>query len=194
MNPYKEIKYMLNNIQVVTHYLGEPKIKNSSGYWYISPFRKEKTASFVVNYQRIHDFGDGKSYDIISFVAEYFKISSYNALKVLSKDFNINLFENNSEELIKLNKQKYQEEQLIKSKINEWFYNKYDSLCNQLNTIYKQIKKCKPYNLKLLNILKNRQFVLEYYTELFVNANERDKEILYMEAHNDNRRKGNDIA
>ena len=47
----------------------QPKKIRYQDYWYCSPFREEKTASFKVNRQRNiwFDFGEGKGGDIIDF-------------------------------------------------------------------------------------------------------------------------------
>ena len=49
MNKFKEIKTMLTNKEVVTRYLGTPIKTTSTGIWYKSPFRSERTASFCVS-------------------------------------------------------------------------------------------------------------------------------------------------
>lgn len=61
------------------------KIRNND-YWYLSPFRTEKSASFKVN-QRLNvwfDFGDGKGGDLIDFGTRYFKCSVNELLEKLS--------------------------------------------------------------------------------------------------------------
>ena len=89
MNKYQELKNILTNKEVVQRYLGLPEKQNSTGNWYKSPFRKEKTASFCVSDKGIHDFGSSEHFDIISFVQRYFNITSLQALELISKDFGI---------------------------------------------------------------------------------------------------------
>ena len=91
MNKFKEIKTMLTNKEVVTRYLGTPIKTTSTGIWYKSPFRSERTASFCVSNKGIHDFGDSTHYDIISFVEKYFNTSPNKALEILCYDFNISI-------------------------------------------------------------------------------------------------------
>ena len=81
MNKFKEIKTMLTNKEVVTRYLGTPIKTTSTGIWYKSPFRSERTASFCVSNKGIHDFGTGQHYDVISFVSALFEISYWEATK-----------------------------------------------------------------------------------------------------------------
>lgn len=64
-----------------------PKKIRSQDYWYCSPFREEKTASFKVNRTRNiwFDFGEGKGGDIIDFGVKYFRCSVNELLERLSE-------------------------------------------------------------------------------------------------------------
>ncbi|MEG0915634.1 MAG: CHC2 zinc finger domain-containing protein [Myroides sp.] len=57
--------------------------------WYLSPFRKEKTASFKVDARKniFYDFGEGFGGNAIDFIMRYFQCDISNALKLLSTDF-----------------------------------------------------------------------------------------------------------
>lgn len=86
---FKQVKMYLKPTEVVTYYLGEGTLKADS-YWYKSPFRKEKTASFCANNRKgIHDFGDNTHYDIISFVEKLFDIGPKQAVRRLITDFKL---------------------------------------------------------------------------------------------------------
>lgn len=86
---FKQVKMYLKPTEVVTYYLGKGTLKADS-YWYKSPFRKEKTASFCVNNRKgIHDFGDNTHYDIISFVVKLFEIENMEAVKKIISDFKL---------------------------------------------------------------------------------------------------------
>ncbi len=63
------------------------KIRNFD-YWYLSPLRKEKTASFKVNRKlnRWYDHGLGKGGNIIDFAIEYHNCTIADALKKLSNN------------------------------------------------------------------------------------------------------------
>lgn len=88
-NMFEQVKEYLKPTQVVKFYLGEGKYQNGS-YWYVSPFRTEKTASFCVNDKKgIHDFGDSKHYDIVSFVSELFGLRNTDSIKKLIHEFNL---------------------------------------------------------------------------------------------------------
>ena len=90
-NMFEEIKRYLKPTQVVKFYLGEGKYRNGS-YWYVSPFRNEKTASFCVNDKKgIHDFGDSRHYDIVSFSSRLFGLSNTDSIKKLIYEFNLPL-------------------------------------------------------------------------------------------------------
>lgn len=187
MNKYKEIKKILNNEEVIQRYLGYPEKHNSTGLWYKSPFRKEKTASFCVsNNKGIHDFGDNTHYDIISFVQKYFNTTPYQALEILCNDFNINYTNNEYEtkKMIKRLKQKREEDKQIKEKIDTWFNQEIQKVCDEIKinrrclAIYKESA-----NFEVLSILYDEQIKLGYYFELLFNATERDKEKLYLMNH-----------
>lgn len=65
-----------NNIQLseVLNKLGIlPKKKHGAQYYYLSPFRQEKTASFTVNIKlnQWFDFGEGRGGGIVGFVCAY---------------------------------------------------------------------------------------------------------------------------
>lgn len=88
-NMFEEVKQYLTPVQVVKFYLGEGNLKAGS-YWYVSPFRNEKTASFCANDRKgIHDFGDNTHYDVISFTAKMFNISNKEAISKLINDFRL---------------------------------------------------------------------------------------------------------
>jgi hypothetical protein len=61
------------------------KMRNED-YWYLSPFRDEKEASFKVNPKKNiwYDFGLGKGGNLVDFVAEYFNCNVCEALKKIS--------------------------------------------------------------------------------------------------------------
>ena len=63
----------------------EPKRISRQHYWYISPFRNERTASFKVNraLNKWYDFGEGCGGNLIDFGVLYFKCSVSEFLKQL---------------------------------------------------------------------------------------------------------------
>lgn len=64
------------------------KIKNRN-YWYKSPLRNERTASFKVdrNRNRWYDFGDGRGGDLIDFGMYYHRCSVSDFLQLVRSDF-----------------------------------------------------------------------------------------------------------
>jgi len=71
--------------------LGVCKIRTSGNdVWYLSPFRKEKNASFKVNTQKnvFYDFGEGFGGNTLDFVMYYYKCDVADALKVIDRNFN----------------------------------------------------------------------------------------------------------
>lgn len=179
MSKFTEIKTLLKGEEVVEHYLGRPDKKTYTGMWYKSPFRKEKTASFYVSEKGIHDFGSGEHYDIISFVAKYFNTENYKALKILCNDFGIALLnEKEDKEIIRKLKIKREKEKLRKQKIETWFNNKIQNICNEIQENKKLIKIFeKSSHFETLKILYKRQTELEIEFEIMQNT--KDKETLY---------------
>ena len=71
--------------------IGACKIRTSNNeIWYLSPFRKEQTASFKVDLRKnlFYDFGEGFGGNVLDFVMRYYKCDIPNALKILREDFN----------------------------------------------------------------------------------------------------------
>lgn len=182
MNKFKEIKEMLDTMQVIQKYLGLPEKQNSVGNWYKSPFRREKTASFCVSEKGIHDFGDSSHYDIISFVAKYFNTTQRKALEILSDDFNINLGnEYENKRILKIIKQQREDEKAIKEKINKWFNGTFQKLCDEYQANMKAIKiLSKKGYVEALEILYLREIELDLLIDEFINADENKKEKLYI--------------
>lgn len=85
---------VLNNLKatdVAEAYIGQADRISGDNLIYYSPLRtKERTASFFVSDKRgLHDFGTGKHYNIISFVAKLFDIDYWSATKKLIIDFQL---------------------------------------------------------------------------------------------------------
>ena len=182
MNKFQEIKSILKANIVVQHYLGLPEKHNSTGSWYKSPFRKEKTASFCVSDKGIHDFGDSTHYDIISFVEKYFKTTPNRALDILSNDFNLNLGnEYENQKIIKILKQQREEQQILKNRINNWFYSTFQKLCDEYEINAKVIKILtgKGYT-EALSELYLREIKLDMLLDEFIYADENKKQKLYL--------------
>ena len=186
MNRFKEIKNILNPQEVAQKYLGLPEKKTSKGLWYKSPFRKEKTASFCVSSKGIHDFGDSTHYDIISFVQKYFNTTPLRALEILCNDFGLNELGNEYEtqEIVRRLKKKREEERLIKQKIEEWYSNEFQRVCDEIiinNRCLKIFEKTA--NFEVFRILYDEQVKLECYFDVLFDADEKTKERLYLDSH-----------
>lgn len=173
MNNKDELKGILRPTIVVQHYLGQPVKSNNLGMWYKSPFRSERTASFLVNdVKGIHDFGTSEHYDVISFIQELYRIDFISAVNKLSYDFGISQDRESSKELEKYLIKRREEEIEVKKNLNSWFNSTYIKLCEEL----KIWKKTMPYLKKealALAYLKDAK--MEYLIELFINATEEEK-------------------
>lgn len=163
---------MLTPKIVAQHYLGNPIKKTGDRLWYKSPFRNERTASFMVDDTAFHDFGDSWHGDIIDFVGRYYNTDFGTAMKILSKNFGLPKSETISKEVEEYLKKRQSEDKLIKEKINEWFYKKLGELCDDL----RQYKEIQTYvSGDALKIVYNEISRLEYLTEVFTNATEKEK-------------------
>ena len=179
MNKFAEIKTLLKGEEVVEHYLGKPEKRTYAGIWYKSPFRKERTPSFCVSQKGIHDFGDSQHYDIISFVAKYFNTDNLNALKILCNDFGLSLLDKQeSKETIRQLKIKREQERIRKEKIEKWFNNKMQKLCDEIQENERLIKVFENSTyFETLKVLYDRQAKLEIGFEIMQST--KDKEKLY---------------
>ena len=171
MNNPEQIKQLLTPIMVAQHYLGQGKTKGNR-VWYKSPFRNERTASFMVSEEAYHDFGDGWHGDVIDFVGRYYNTDFINAMKILSRDFGLSEDEPISKEVEQYIKRKREEEQQMKMNLDNWFNSAYNKLCDELNITEKAIKNTAMKN-KLVGLWKylyNRESKLNYLWEIFFDA------------------------
>lgn len=168
----EKIKNILSPTIVAQHYLGQPEKNKNNRLWYKSPFRSERTASFMVDDKSFHDFGDGWDGDIFDFIESYYNVDFKMAVNILCRDFNIVDDENYSQEFINYIKQKKDEENKIKIAISQWFNNTFSKLCDELH----YIKEAMPFlKGEALQIFYDKDAKLEYLTEIFINANEDTK-------------------
>ena len=158
---------------VAEHYLGQPDKTTGTRIWYKSPFRKERTASFMVSDKGFHDFGDSWHGDIIDFVERYYNTNFITAIKILSTDFGIPETEQISPELSKYLKQRQDEERRIKETIKQWFNVTYCKLCERLQLLERVIPKI--HDEELLAILYGERGYIEYLISIFFEATEEEK-------------------
>ena len=171
MNNPEQIKQLLTPIMVAEHYLGQGKTKGNR-IWYKSPFRNERTASFMVDEEAYHDFGDGWHGDVIDFVERYYNTDFINAMKILSRDFGLPEDEPISKEVEQYIKRKREEEQQMKMNLDNWFNSTYNKLCDELHITEKAIKNTAMKNklVELWKYLYNREIKLEILWEIFFDS------------------------
>jgi len=113
----------------ITSILPAPVHKNGTDYWYIAPYRTEKTASLKVNIQKNlwYDFGAGRGGDIIDLVCllkncskkealrhlENLACFSFSPAKVVNNDINKSVSQHNSNNLVIKKVQTIQNKALI---------------------------------------------------------------------------------
>ena len=134
----EQIKQLLTPVMVAQHYLGQGKIR-SNRIWYKSPFRNERTPSFMVTMEGFHDFGDGWHGDIINFVEEYYNTDFISAMKILIRDFGLPDDEPISKELEKYLTQRREEEKQIRINLDKWFYSTFNKTDDKLKTLEAKI-------------------------------------------------------
>lgn len=163
INPFKEIKELLNNRVVIERFLGNPVKRTSKGMWYKSPFRQERTASFYISDRGIHDFGSSEHYDIVSFTARYFNTDNFGALKILCSDFGLSLLDTKADykTIKKIKRQRQQERQKQEEQERE-FNIKMQNLCDEIIENRKLIKIFnKTAYIETLKILYEKEVLLE---------------------------------
>ena len=99
INNPQQIKELLKPTIVAKHYLRQPKKITRNKLWYKSPFRNERTASFMVDNTAFHDFGDSWHGDVIDFVGRYYSVDFITAMNILTRDFGLPENEKISKEL-----------------------------------------------------------------------------------------------
>ena len=177
MNNPKQIKQYLTPIMVAERYLGQPDKRNRDRLWYKSPFRKEKTASFMVDNKSFHDFGDNWDGDVISFIERYYNTNFTNAMKILSSDFGLPDTEQISKELGQYLKKKRDDEIKIRRNLDKWFNETYCKLCECLQLWEKAIPVIK--DEEVLATAYSESNYLEYLIDLFFKSTEDEKIALW---------------
>lgn len=166
MNNPEKIKQLLSPIIVAQRYLGQGKQRGNK-IWYKSPFRNERTPSFMVDNKSFHDFGDGWDGDVINFIERYYNTDFLTAMKVLTIDFSLPEDEKISKELERYIKQKKEDELRIKHAINNWYNYTFTKICDELIYIQKVI----PYLVQEgLKIAFDRESKLEILWDIFIDA------------------------
>lgn len=177
MNNPKEIKELLNPTLVAKYYLGNPDKITRDKIWYKSPWRNERTASFMVDDNvGFHDFGENWHGDIMDFVGRYYNTDLINAMKILTSDFNLPENERISPDLKKYIKQQRDEEKQLKEAIENWFRTTLSSLCDKLHYWRNKIPNLKGY--ELAEAYSKEQY-LDYLIDTFINAKDDEKIELY---------------
>jgi DNA primase len=175
------IKSIISNRDCCTKYLGVPNRIDKIGNWYLSPFNREKTASFLVSDKGIHDFSTNKHYDIISLVENLYKINFKSAIEVLSRDFNIPIKEKklNKEEIQRI-KQERDNQKKLNEEIELYYLRNFTKLVEELHTNLKIIEICKRNNFfEALEILYKENVLIEIEMEYILHF--KDKKDYYIE-------------
>ncbi len=173
----KEIKDILTPVIVVQRYLGQPIKRMNETLWYKSPFRSEKTASFIVSDKKgFHDFGSSEHYDIFSFIQKLYNLSFSESVNFLIKDFGLNLQDTTlTREQIEKIKEEKNRERLFREKIEKWFNNTFIQLCKNKSKI-EEIKR-KSHNLDKLCTIYDIDIKNNIYLEMFFDVKTYDDKL-----------------
>jgi len=166
----KDLKHKLSPILVAEHFLGAPDRTTRFGNWYKSPFRQERTASFLVSNKGIHDFGDSKHYDVISFVQELFNVNFKDALSILKREFGIS-DEQENKQVIKYKLSRKVQEAEIRKKLSEWYNLTFQVFCDKLHLFTVLSHYC---NNDLLPKVYDKQIKYEIILEDFLDVKTQD--------------------
>lgn len=177
MNNPKEIKELLKPTLVARYYLGNPEKTTRDKIWYKSPWRNERTASFMVDDNAgFHDFGENWHGDIMDFVGRYYNTDLINSMKILTSDFNLPEDEKISPDLKKYLKKQKDEERKIQQAIEDWFRTTLSNLCDKLHYWQNKIPNLKGY--ELAKAYSKEQYI-DYLIDIFINAKDDEKIELY---------------
>ncbi len=177
MNNPKEIKELLKPTLVARYYLGNPDKTTRDKIWYKSPWRNERTASFMVDDNAgFHDFGENWHGDIMDFVGRYYNADLIDSMKILTSDFNLPEDEKISPDLKKYLKKQKDEERKIQQAIENWFKTTLSNLCDKLHYWQNKIPNLKGY--ELAKAYSKEQYV-DYLIDIFINAKDDEKIELY---------------
>lgn len=177
----EEIRMYVKPTDVARRYLGNPIKVHGDSLWYKSPFRNERTASFVVSDVRgFHDFGDGWHGDTIDFVQRYFSVDFVQAIKLLRRDYGLspeNEYATNK--VLSLLNEERERAKLYREKVDMWYNNTYRGLCRgyRIWESLREVMKHKP-ALEGYKIAMEKTMYYDYLCETF---REEDKTKLYEE-------------
>ncbi len=173
----QEVKRVITPTVVVQRYLGQPLKRINDKLWYKSPFRNERTASFVVSDEKgIHDFGSSEHYDIFSFIQKLFNMSFWESLNFLIRDFGLQADDTYFPKgKIEQLKEQQKQQRLYREKIKKWYNDTFISLCTSNRQVKEELLK-KP----LDEILYDLDLKINLYIEIFLSARAfEDMENLY---------------
>lgn len=166
----KDLKYRLSPIIVAEHFLGAPNKSTKNGNWYKSPFRQERTASFLASNKGMHDFGDSKHYDVISFVQELYNVNLKDALSILKREFGIS-DEQENKRVLKYKLSRKAQEAEIRKKLSEWYNLTFQLFCDKLHLFTALSRHC---NNDLLPKVYDKQIKYEIILEDFLDVKTQD--------------------
>jgi len=147
MSIWEEVKNRVAIEEVIGEYVHLTPV--GQNYRCLSPFRQERTPSFIVSPSKKiwHDFGTGEGGDVFEFVARMENISRFEALKKLAQRVGVNIDQTNK-------KQKIDQVSNSQSSTEISEFHKGLQLLEWVAKLYQQI---------LLRILKNRNHPVTEY-------------------------------
>ena len=163
----KEIREQISPIDVAFKYLGQPDKKRYGKLWYKSPFRSERTASFMVDEKSFHDFGDSWDGDIFAFVGRYYAVDFKKAMDIIKSDFGIVDNSWGDKELTKYLNEKRKTIADANRALDDWFNSNFEAIIIAQKEWVDISQKAQK---DLLKIAYDEIGRLEYLYEIFFDA------------------------
>lgn len=180
MTIFEKVKENIKPREIANVYLGEPYKKNGSTWFYYSPLRsKERTASLAVNDNKgFTDFGTGKNYDIISFIAELFNCNTREACIEIANRFNIDIGYIQNKKTLMIVKRQNDEQLMIQSTVNKWFEDKFSFFANMFKE-YRKLRFSVATNSNTLPYFYKQEQLYESLVDLFLDNSTKNKILMY---------------
>lgn len=180
MTIFEKVKNSVKPKELAETYLGEPYKKNGNTWFYYSPLRlKERTASLAVNDNKgFTDFGTGRNYDIISFIAELFNCNLKEACIEIANKFNIDIGYTQNKKTLEILKKQNDEQLKIQAAINKWFEDKFNFFTNMFKE-YRNLKFSVATNSNTLPYIYKQEQLYESLVDIFLDNSTQNKILLY---------------
>ena len=174
----EELKANITPIDVSRKYIGSPLKEKYGKLWYKSPFRKERTASFMVTRRGFHDFGDSWHGDIIAFVQRWFGVSFKEAVEILKTDYGLSENEYETPKITQIKKLQREKSKIKQNDYLKWFEWMFQYLCN-LRDQWQEVADFfnGRIDLDIYAMALNKLALIDYWLDVFIDYSDRKEEL-----------------